>query len=225
MTTNYPGYIGAFFTMLLSASLCAAQIELKDDNEKMFYYLGTALSQNLAPLHLSDGEFDLVVLGLRDALRGQAIEVDAATYGQLLKTLAQERMLAGAADEDLASEIYIEEMAAEEGATRTESGLVFLELEAGTGKAPSADSVVTAHYHGTLRDGSIFDSSVRRGQPFTSSLSNVIPCWREAIPMMKEGGKIKITCPASLAYGNRGSGQVPGGAALTFEVELIEVVN
>jgi len=95
----------------------------------------------------------------------------------------------------------------------------------GTGDSPTPASTVKAHYHGTLRDGTVFDSSVDRGEPFTSTLNKVIPCWGEAIPTMKEGGKSKITCPSNLAYGDRGAGAIPPGAALTFEVELIEVVN
>jgi len=107
----------------------------------------------------------------------------------------------------------------------TRSGIVIAEIVAGTGTSPRPDSTVTAHYVGTLRDGTVFDSSVERGQPFTQSLGSVIPCWREAIPMMKEGGKSRITCPAELAYGSEGRSGIPGGAALTFEVELIAVVN
>ncbi len=163
--------------------------------------------------------------GLRDALQGTAVELDAATYGQKLNTVAQERMAAGALREETASREYIARMAAEPGAVTTESGIVILELEPGAGESPTADSTVKAHYHGTLRDGTVFDSSVQRGQPFTSSLARVIPCWREAIPTIKEGGKSKITCPPDLAYGDRGSGSIPGGSALTFEVELLEIVE
>ena len=101
-----------------------------------------------------------------------------------------------------------------------------LETKAGTGKQPTAASTVKAHYHGTLRDGSVFDSSVERGQPLEIGLNQVIPCWTEGIAMMKEGGKARLTCPSSIAYGERGSpGGIPPNAALTFEVELIEVVN
>jgi FKBP-type peptidyl-prolyl cis-trans isomerase len=120
---------------------------------------------------------------------------------------------------------YVQRMAAEEGAVVTPSGIVMKTLVVGTGQSPTPDSTVTAHYHGTLRDGTVFDSSVRRGQPFTASLGNVIECWREAMPLMREGGKSLITCPAQLAYGDRGAGRIPPGAALTFETELIEVVE
>lgn len=211
--------------LLLAGTSYAADAESMSEDDKVFYFLGTALSSNLAPLNLTDEELAMVQEGLRDALIGSAIELDEATYGQRLNDIAQERMAATAVREEGVARDYIKKMAAEEGAETTASGIVILELQAGTGDSPTANSTVTAHYHGTLRDGTVFDSSVTRGQPFTSSLERVIPCWREAIPTMKEGGKSKITCPPDLAYGDRGSGAIPGGAALTFEVELIDIVE
>jgi FKBP-type peptidyl-prolyl cis-trans isomerase len=211
--------------LCLVGTAAAADAELQTDEEKVFYYLGTALSVNLAPLNPTDEEVELIVRGLHDALAGNAIELDAEAFGQKLNEIAQERMAVSSLREEAAGREYLQQMAAEDGAIITDSGVVILELVAGTGASPAPDSTVTAHYHGTLRDGTVFDSSVTRGQPFTSSLDKVIPCWREAIPSMQEGGKSKISCPAELAYGARGSGAIPGGAALTFEVELIDVVE
>lgn len=224
---NYlkPAAFAAALTLLLPGYAWSADTESMTEEQKVFYYLGTALSANLAPLNLTDEELSAVERGLRDALGGTAIELDAATYGQKLNEVAQQRMAATALREETAAREYIQKMAAEPGAMTTESGIVIVELVAGSGGSPTADSTVTAHYHGMLRDGTVFDSSVDRGQPFTSSLERVIPCWREAIPTMSEGGKSRITCPPELAYGDRGSGAIPGGAALTFEVELIEVVE
>jgi len=214
--------VSAFF---LIDPVFSADTESMTEDDKVFYFLGTALSANLAPLDLTDAEVAMVERGLREALKGTAVELDAEMYGQRLNEIAQERMSANAVREEAAALEYMQKMAAEPGAVTTESGIVILELKPGSGGSPTATSTVTAHYHGTLRDGTVFDSSVTRGEPFTSSLAGVIPCWREAIPTMKEGGKSKITCPAELAYGERGSGAIPGGAALTFEVELIEVVE
>jgi FKBP-type peptidyl-prolyl cis-trans isomerase FkpA len=114
-------------------------------------------------------------------------------------------------------------MASEEGARTTASGLVFREIAAGRGAAPTAESRVKVHYTGTLRDGKVFDSSRARNQPLETRLDRVIACWKEAIPMMRVGGTARITCPAELAYGTRGNRGIPGGAALTFEVELLDV--
>ena len=221
----YPRFIGVLAAMLFISSVGIAADEPESDRDKMFYYLGMVVSQNLAPLTLSENEVDLVVQGMREALAGEAPEMEDAVYDAMLNELAQERMYAGAAEEVVAAQAYIDKMAKEEGAVKTESGIVIVEITAGTGKSPSADSTIKAHYHGTLRDGTVFDSSVDRGQPLTISLSNVIPCWREGIPTMKEGGKSKLTCPSNQAYGDRASGPIPGGSALTFVVELIEVVN
>ena len=225
MKSIYSAYLGVFVALFLISAVGIAADEPKSDRENMFYYLGTALSQNLVRLGLKKDELELVFQGVREALAGDAPEMDDKVYGAMLNELAQERMKSGAAEEILAGQAYIEEMAKEDGAIQTESGIVIVELAEGTGKSPSAESTVKAHYHGTLRDGSVFDSSVDRGQPLTISLANVIPCWQEGMPMMKEGGKSKITCPSDMAYGDRASGPIPGGSALTFEVELIEVVN
>ena len=93
----------------------------------------------------------------------------------------------------------------------------------GTGESPTATSTVRVHYHGTLRDGSVFDSSVDRGEPISFPLSNVISCWTEGVQKIKVGGKAKLVCPSETAYGDQGSGSIPGGAALAFEVELLAI--
>lgn len=215
----------AAIALVATGPAISADAETMTEDDKVFYYLGTALSANLLPLGLTDAELAMVQRGLRESLKGTAVELDADKYGQQLNAIAQERMSATAVREEASARDYIQKMASEPGAVTTETGIVILVLEEGSGGSPTPDSTVSAHYHGTLRDGTVFDSSVTRGQPFTSSLSRVIPCWREAIPTMKEGGKSRITCPAELAYGERGSGAIPGGSALTFEVELIEVVE
>jgi FKBP-type peptidyl-prolyl cis-trans isomerase FkpA len=123
------------------------------------------------------------------------------------------------------ADAYLDAMAAEEGAITTESGLVYLEQRAGEGDSPTLASVVRAHYHGTLADGSVFDSSVNRGEPLVIPLNRVIKCWQEGIPMMKVGGKAKLTCPAGIAYGSRATGGIPANSTLSFEVELIDIVR
>jgi FKBP-type peptidyl-prolyl cis-trans isomerase FkpA/FKBP-type peptidyl-prolyl cis-trans isomerase FklB len=202
-----------------------ASAESSSDDEKAFYYLGTMLSQNLLNLDLSGKEIDALVAGLKASLKGEAESLDDAVYGPKLNQIAQERIAAAALVEEAAAQAYVDKMAAEKGAVETASGLVYLDLQTGDGEQPTAASTVKAHYTGTLRDGTVFDSSVDRGEPLVIPLGNVIPCWTEAIAMMREGGKSKITCPANIAYGPSGSGPIPPNAALTFEVELIEVVE
>ncbi|MES2512229.1 MAG: FKBP-type peptidyl-prolyl cis-trans isomerase [Pseudomonadota bacterium] len=113
---------------------------------------------------------------------------------------------------------------AEPGATVTSSGLVYRPLKEGAGAKPAASDVVKVHYKGTFPDGREFDSSYKRNAPTEFPLNRVIPCWTEGVQMMKVGGKAKLTCPAAIAYGERGAGGViPPNATLVFEVELLAI--
>lgn len=116
--------------------------------------------------------------------------------------------------------------AAEAGAVVTDSGLVFRSLKDGSGRSPAATDTVRVHYRGTLTDGKEFDSSIKRGQPAEFPLNRVIPCWTEGVQRIKVGGKARLTCPAAIAYGDRGAGGViPPNATLVFEVELLGIVK
>ncbi|MBS1159350.1 MAG: FKBP-type peptidyl-prolyl cis-trans isomerase [Proteobacteria bacterium] len=109
---------------------------------------------------------------------------------------------------------------------KTASGLVYESLQDGTGQPASPSATVQVNYRGTLANGSEFDSSYKRGQPATFPLNRVIPCWTEGVAKMREGGKAKLTCPPSIAYGSQGAGAaVPPNATLTFEVELLKVMR
>ena len=116
--------------------------------------------------------------------------------------------------------------AKEKGANVTPSGLVYRSIKDGTGASPVASDVVKVHYRGTFADGKEFDSSFKRHAPAQFPLSGVIPCWTEGVQKMKVGGKAQLTCPASIAYGERGAGGViPPNTALQFEVELLEIAK
>jgi FKBP-type peptidyl-prolyl cis-trans isomerase FkpA len=116
--------------------------------------------------------------------------------------------------------------AAVTGVSRTTlpSGVVFESVQTGSGASPKATDVVKVNYRGTLTDGREFDSSYKRGQPISFPLNRVIPCWTEAVQLMKPGGKARVTCPPETAYGSRGAGAaVPPNATLVFEIELISI--
>jgi FKBP-type peptidyl-prolyl cis-trans isomerase FkpA len=116
--------------------------------------------------------------------------------------------------------------AKEPGATVMPSGLVYRPLKEGTGASPGATETVKVHYRGTFPDGKEFDSSYKRGQPAQFPLNRVIKCWTEGVQHMKVGGKAKLTCPPSIAYGERGAGGViPPNATLQFEIELLDIVH
>ena len=113
---------------------------------------------------------------------------------------------------------------AQPASVTTKSGLVYQSLKEGSGASPAATDVVKVHYRGTLADGKEFDSSYKRGEPTEFPLNRVIACWTEGVQMMKPGGKARLTCPPSIAYGARGAGGViPPNATLQFEIELLSV--
>jgi FKBP-type peptidyl-prolyl cis-trans isomerase FkpA len=119
---------------------------------------------------------------------------------------------------------YLDKAAAEPGAVKTASGLVYKELKAGKGASPKASDIVKVNYRGTLVDGTEFDSSYKRNEPATFPLGQVIPCWTEGVQKMKVGGKSQLVCPSGIAYGDRGMPPViPAGATLIFEVELLSI--
>src|SRR4051794_2860236 len=119
---------------------------------------------------------------------------------------------------------FLDKAAAEPGATRTSSGLVYRELKTGTGASPTATDTVKVNYRGTLVDGTEFDSSYKRNEPLQFALNRVIPCWTEGVQKMKVGGKSRLVCPSQIAYGDRGQPGIPGGAALVFEIELLDIL-
>lgn len=224
----------ALSLVLATAPACAMQdsdqeeTEMNDaaseaSDEKVLYALGLAMSQGLAQFDLSEEELEQVQEGLVDGVLGNDPEVDLQEYMMQIQQFAQQRAEMATTAEREAGVAVIEAAAAEEGAVKTESGMVFRSLEEGAGESPSATDTVTVHYKGTLRDGTTFDSSHDRGQPATFGLNQVVPCWTEGVQRMKVGGKAKLTCPPDLAYGDRAAGAIPPGATLTFEVELIEV--
>jgi FKBP-type peptidyl-prolyl cis-trans isomerase FkpA len=210
----------------LGAPVATARMTPQSDEEKTIYFLGVLTSRQARELGLSDTEAELMIQGLRDALDGKAIELDQAVYFPKLQELAQERHAVVLEKEKADSKLFLEKAGQTKGAEVTESGLILTELKAGSGANPAPTDTVRVHYHGTLRDGTVFDSSVQRGEPTEFPLNRVIPCWTEGVGMMKVGGKAKLVCPPDIAYGDRGAPpKIPGGAALTFEVELIEIVG
>jgi len=126
----------------------------------------------------------------------------------------------------LAGEVFLNANKAKEGVVELPSGVQYLVLKHGTGAQPLLTDAVKAHYKGALLDGKEFDSSFRRNQPFTAPLRSLIKGWQEVLPLMKEGSHWRLWIPSGLAYGDRGAGSdIPGGATLMFEVELISIVK
>lgn len=146
--------------------------------------------------------------------------------GAFIQSYFQEQMEITAQSNLEEGNKFLEENKAREGVTTTESGLQYEVLTEGTGAKPTAENQVRVHYHGTLIDGTVFDSSVERGQPAVFGVGQVIPGWTEALQLMPVGSKWKIYLPSNIAYGERGAGgDIGPNSALIFEVELLEIVE
>jgi FKBP-type peptidyl-prolyl cis-trans isomerase len=210
---------------ILSLSLAAgahAQAPQNED-EKTLYAIGVLVAKQLEVFTLSPAEFEVVKHGLQDAATGKpAVEPEA--YQQKINKLAQDRMKVTAEKQKEKSKEYLEKAAKQKGAQKTASGMIYEPVKAGTGASPKETDTVKVHYTGTLIDGKVFDSSVKRGQPAEFPLNQVIKCWTEGLQKMKVGGKAKLTCPSDIAYGDQGRPPlIPGGATLVFEVELLDI--
>jgi len=193
------------------------------DDEKTIYALGLSVSRSLAQFDLSPAEIELVRRALADAAAGKPA-VDLNTWGPKIQPLAQARSSKVAQREKTASAAYLAKAAAESGAVKTDSGLIYREVKAGAGESPKPTDTVKVHYRGTLVNGTEFDSSYSRNMPAQFPLNGVIKCWTEGVQKMKVGGKSVLVCPSDLAYGDQGRPSIPGGAALIFEIELLEIV-
>jgi FKBP-type peptidyl-prolyl cis-trans isomerase FkpA/FKBP-type peptidyl-prolyl cis-trans isomerase FklB len=215
----------------VAMSLCLAfsgarAADLANDEQKELYALGVAISQSLGDFALSESDLEIVKAGLSDGVLKRTLKVDMQTYKPKLQQLAQSRAAVVAEKEKKASAGFLAKAAAEPGAKKTASGAIITTLKEGKGPSPKATDTVKVHYHGTLVDGTVFDSSVQRGQPATFPLANVIKCWTEGVQEIKVGGKSRLVCPANIAYGDRGSPPaIKPGATLVFEVELLEIVK
>ena len=212
----------------LTACAQAATPAPKTDEEKALYSLGVASGRDLQGFSLTPQELEMVKAGFTDGIRdtGKLKPDEMNAVLPKLQELYKTRMEANAKREKEAGAAYLVKAAAEKGATKTASGLVYRELKAGTGAAPKPEDVVKVHYEGKFPSGKVFDSSVERKEPASFPLNGVIPCWTEGVGLMKVGGKAQLVCPPELAYGEEGRPpQMPGGATLVFEVELLEIEN
>ncbi|AKD04568.1 FKBP-type peptidyl-prolyl cis-trans isomerase [Pontibacter korlensis] len=197
-----------------------------DLKEKISYIIGRDMATNLKKQGI-EVEAESFMKGLKDIQAGNASalsqqEVQEAMMA-LQQEMAQKQSAAGSANKE-AGEQFLADNKGKEGVQTLPSGLQYMVLKEGTGKSPSASDTVTTHYHGTLIDGTTFDSSYERGQPATFPVNGVIAGWTEALQKMKEGAKWRLFVPAELAYGAQGAGDVIGPhSTLIFDVELLQV--
>jgi FKBP-type peptidyl-prolyl cis-trans isomerase FkpA len=207
-----------------SAPKAAAPV-LETDEEKTVYALGLQVYRSLAQFDLSPAELELIERAVADAAAGKPA-VDVNEWAPKLQPFSQARSARVAEKQKAASKAYLAKAATEPGALQTESGLIYMDLQPGTGASPKASDSVKVNYRGTLIDGTEFDSSYKRNQPAQFPLNGVIRCWTEGVQKMKVGGKARLVCPSEIAYGDNGHPPaIPGGATLIFEIELLEIAG
>ncbi|HEX2791964.1 MAG TPA: FKBP-type peptidyl-prolyl cis-trans isomerase [Steroidobacteraceae bacterium] len=194
------------------------------DQDKALYALGVLLSRNLDSFTLSEAEFAHVKAGIVDGFHHKPSAATAEASLPQIQALQRTRAMALAAHQKEAGQAYLDKAAAAPGATKTGSGMLYIAVAAGSGPSPTHSDRVKVNYEGRLIDGTVFDSSAQHGQPATLSVGGIIPCWTEALQLMKVGGKSRIICPAALAYGDRGAPpKIKPGASLEFDIELLSI--
>lgn len=216
----------------------SGEVTVETEEEKIIYALGMALTQNgIGPIKetLNPKELAVICRGFGDATIGRDALVNLEEYGpkineifmarvEIVKAKMQEKNKGLLEKAQKENPIFLEKAASEEGMVKTASGLLYKELVVGTGAKPQPTSKVKVHYEGTLTDGTVFDSSIQRGEPIDFTVGQVIPGWQEGLQMMQVGGRAKLVIPSDLAYGPDGRPPtIPPAAVLVFEVELLEV--
>lgn len=220
--------ITLFTTSLVTTPLFAADVKLSTSDQKASYALGIDLAKNFKKQGL-ELDLDALVLGMKDVMNKQKIRLTEDEMQKAVKEVKQKmvkkqqeaRKLEGEQNAKK-GEAFLEKNKTKAGVKVTKSGLQYKVLTEGKGTPPTDKDYITANYKGTLIDGTVFDSSYKRGNPIEFQLNNVIAGWKEALKMMKPGAKWEIYVPPSLAYGSKGAGRVIGpNETLVFTIELI----
>lgn len=200
------------------------EMKLETKLDSVSYGLGINIAENLSNQGLDNLNVDALAKGMVDYLNKTDLLIDQATVMPMLNEYMQKLAEEKAKEVIKVGADFLEENAKKEGVTTLPSGLQYKVLTAGTGATPTAADQVTTHYTGTLIDGTVFDSSVQRGEPATFPVGGVIAGWTEALQLMKEGDKWTLYIPYNLAYGERGAGaQIGPYSTLIFDIELIKV--
>ena len=226
------GALLAASLVLLATAGCQpaaeAPVSLEDEISQASYSLGYTIASNVNE-QFDDGLDNAAFLtGIRDGFAGHDSQVDEETAQAAMAALAEKQQAAAVAQADSNLEVgerFLAENGAREGVTTTASGLQYEVLTAADGPKPGPTDTVTTHYHGTLIDGTVFDSSVERGEPAKFPLNGVIPGWTEALQLMSVGAKYRLYLPANLAYGARGNRGIAPNSALIFDVELLAIAE
>jgi FKBP-type peptidyl-prolyl cis-trans isomerase FklB len=192
---------------------------------KISYALGLGIGHQLKSMNIEDFSVEDFAKSIGDVMSGKETAMTSQEAQMMLNEYFQKKEKEQAQTAIAEGKVYLEENAKRDGVTQTKSGLQYEILTEGTGKSPKATDTVRCHYEGRLLDGTVFDSSYKRGEPADFGLNQVIPGWTEGVQLMKEGAKFRFHIPYLLAYGERGAGaQIPPYSTLIFDVELIKVL-
>ncbi|QEY59270.1 FKBP-type peptidyl-prolyl cis-trans isomerase [Pseudomonas sp. C27(2019)] len=221
----------AVLTLVLAGCDSTAEVssDLKTPAQKASYGIGLSMGKNLSQEGMDDLDSQAVALGIEDALakKDQRLSDEELMEAfSFLQARAQERMSALNDATAKAGAAFLVENAKRDGVTTTESGLQYEVIEKAEGAQPKVTDVVSVHYQGTLVDGSVFDSSIERGEPVEFPVGGVIPGWVEGLQLMSVGEKFKFYIPSELAYGAQSpTPAIPANSTLVFEVELLDIVG
>ncbi len=194
--------------------------------EKVSYSLGVNMASSVKQQGMETIDAKAVAKAFADVFEGNELDISEEESMTILQDFFGKMQAEKSAKANKAGAAYLEENGAKEGVITTESGLQYEVIFSGDGAKPTTADQVTVHYHGMLTDGTVFDSSVDRGEPATFGVTQVIKGWTEALQLMSVGDKWKLTIPSGLAYGDQGAGGMIGpGATLVFEVELLGITN
>jgi len=198
-------------------------VALKTQADSVAYGIGVSIGTNMKKDGLDSLNLDVLSAGLKSAMHGDSTMINAQqAQGVIQAYLGNKQKMKGEAELTKGKK-FLEDNKKKPGVTELPDGLQYLVMKEGTGPMPKETDSVTVHYHGTLIDGTVFDSSVDRGQPITYPLNGFVKGWQEALKMMEVGSKWKLFVPPSLGYGDHGSGKVPPNATMIFEMELIAI--
>ncbi|MDY7561936.1 FKBP-type peptidyl-prolyl cis-trans isomerase [Pseudomonas sp. 10B1] len=204
-----------------------SEVNLSTDETRVSYGIGRQLGDQLRDNPPPGIDLDAILAGLNDAFHGKDSRVDQAQMAASFKVIREIMQAQAAAKAEQAAGAglaYLAENGKRDGVTTLPSGLQFEVLTAGEGTQPSIDDQVRTHYHGTLIDGTVFDSSYDRGEPAEFPVGGVIAGWTEALQLMKAGSKWRLHVPSELAYGAQGAGSIAPHTVLVFDVELLDVL-
>lgn len=203
-----------------------SEVKLETEDMKTFYTVGNMFGGRLSTLNLSEKEIEALALGLKHAAAGTKPVVELDKYRPKIQSIFKSRAEKFAKKMKEDGVKFLEKFVKDEKAQKTASGLAYKVLKEGSAVKPKATDIVEVHYHGTLIDGTVFDSSVDRKKTVELPLNRVIKGWTEGIQLVGVGGKIKLVIPSDLAYGDHGAPpKIPGGSTLVFEVEVKRIVE